>query len=76
LIRLRNILIRKEKQASGMASDIRATIWYFNMILKQLYKDMSNNPTNFAPYAVKLSAKLGPRVILMILVKWTKNGKR
>lgn len=43
---------------------------HFAMILDQLYKDINNNPTYFAPYAVELAALTGMRVAELATLKW------
>lgn len=42
----------------------------FSLILDQLYKDIQNNPTYFAPYAVELAALTGMRVAELATLKW------
>ena len=42
----------------------------FDAILKQLYKDMQDNPTYFPTYAVELGALTGMRVAELATLKW------
>ena len=42
----------------------------FDQLLKQLYKDMADDPTNFSFYAVELVAKTGLRAGEIATLKW------
>lgn len=42
----------------------------FALILEQLYEDMEEQPTYFAPYAVELAALTGMRVAELATLKW------
>ena len=43
----------------------------FDLILKQLYKDIEENPTNFTFYAVEFAAKTALRVGEVATLKWS-----
>lgn len=42
----------------------------FNLLLKQIYKDIEKNPTNFTFYGVEFAAKTGMRVGEVAALKW------